>query len=132
MISRRNFQISKNSLKQIKSLSNYSLFANFRQATTAKTLGKTYCGIGSYSNDGDVSVNHGETDYWIVKLNIEGDLVWQKSLGGSGYDSAYSVQQTSDGGYINIAGQSGSKDGDVSGRDGSVDFWIVKLKPESY
>ena len=80
----------------------------------------------TYSNDGDVSVNHGETDYWVVKLTNTGTIQWQKSLGGSGYDEAYSIQQTSDGGYI-VAGTSLSNDGDVSGNHGNLDYWLVKL-----
>lgn len=80
----------------------------------------------SKSNDGDVSGNHGLTDYWIVKLNAEGNIDWQKSLGGSDYDEAYAVSQTTDGGYI-VAGNSESADGDVSGNHGDYDFWVVKL-----
>ncbi len=80
----------------------------------------------SQSNDGDVTVNHGGVDYWIVKLNGTGVIQWQKSLGGSNYDEATAIQQTSDGGYI-IAGQSNSNDGDVSGNHGSFDYWIVKI-----
>jgi hypothetical protein len=53
-------------------------------------------------------------------------MQWQKSLGGSHDDQAYSIQQTSDGGYI-VAGLSSSNDGDVSGNHGGVDYWIVKL-----
>ena len=41
-------------------------------------------------------------------------------------DGAYSIQQTSDGGYI-VGGWSESNDGDVSGNNGSYDYWIVKL-----
>ena len=80
----------------------------------------------SYSNDGDVTGNHGDADYWIVKLNTEGEIQWQKSLGGSDYDSAYSIEQTTDGGYI-ISGSSYSNDGDVTGNHGNIDFWIAKL-----
>ncbi|MCD6097265.1 T9SS type A sorting domain-containing protein [bacterium] len=80
----------------------------------------------SNSNDGDVSGNHGERDYWVVKLNSAGDLVWQKSLGGSSWDEAWSIQQTSDGGFI-VAGYSESNDGDVSGHHGGYDYWVVKL-----
>lgn len=80
----------------------------------------------SPSNDGDVIGNHGSWDYWVIKLDGSGNLEWQKSLGGSGYDAAHSIQQTSDGGYI-IAGRSSSNDGDVTGNHGSFDFWIVKL-----
>jgi hypothetical protein len=80
----------------------------------------------STSNDGDVSGSNGFTDYWAVKLTSEGAIQWQKSLGGSGIDKAYSLQQTNDGGYI-VSGASNSNDGDVSGNQGSHDFWVVKL-----
>ncbi|MDR3272603.1 MAG: T9SS type A sorting domain-containing protein, partial [Flavobacteriaceae bacterium] len=79
------------------------------------------------SNDGDVSGNHGSDDFWVVKLNASGELLWQKCLGGSGQDSVYSIQQTSDGGYI-AAGFTTSNDGDVSGfHGGYYDGWVVKL-----
>jgi hypothetical protein len=84
--------------------------------------------VGGYTmspNDGDVTGNHGSSDFWIVKLNATGDTIWKKSLGGSGVDEAYSIQQTADGGYI-VAGTSNSPDGDVTGNNGG-DYWIVKL-----
>lgn len=80
----------------------------------------------TYSNNYDVSGNHGMNDYWIVKLDSVGVLQWQKCLGGTVGDEANSVQQTTDGGYI-IAGWSGSNDNDVSGNHGAADYWIVKL-----
>ena len=83
----------------------------------------------SYSDDGDVSGNHGLNDYWILKLNNAGDIQWQKCLGGSGSDNAASITQTTDGGYV-IAGYSYSDDGDVSGHHGIfnyADYWVVKL-----
>jgi len=78
------------------------------------------------SNDGDVSGNHGVYDYWVVKLNSSGDIEWQKCLGGTDYDYAYSIHQTSDGGFI-VAGNTASNDGDVSGNHGASDAWVVKL-----
>jgi len=80
------------------------------------------------SNDGDVSGNHGSCDYWIVKLNSSGNIVWQKCLGGSKSDCAQSIQQTNDGGYI-VAGYTTSNNGDVSGNHhyNYKDYWIVKL-----
>ena len=78
------------------------------------------------SNDGNVSGNKGAFDYWVVKLNSSGTLQWQKTLGGSLNDFAYSVKQTSDGGYI-VAGESESTNGDVTGNHGGYDGWIVKL-----
>jgi hypothetical protein len=83
----------------------------------------------SSSNDGDVSENHGDSDFWIVKLKEDGTLDWQKSLGGSGIDYAMSIQQTKGGGYI-LAGASKSNDGDVSGNHGDSDMWLVKLKED--
>ena len=78
------------------------------------------------SNDSDIAVFHGNQDYWILKLNNAGSIEWQKSLGGTDKDFSYSVQQTTDGGYI-VAGQSISDDIDISGNHGQEDYWIVKL-----
>jgi len=80
----------------------------------------------TFSNDGDVSGYHGYFDYWVVKLNSSGDIEWQKCLGGTYYDYAYSIQQTSNGGFI-VAGSTNSNNGDVSGYHGYFDYWVVKL-----
>lgn len=83
----------------------------------------------SASDDGDVTGNHGNFDYWIVKLSPGGDLAWQRSFGGKEFDEAKSIRQTRDGGYI-VAGGSASHDGDVTGNHGDSDYWIVKLGPD--
>lgn len=80
----------------------------------------------SQSNDGNVSGNHGNYDYWVAKLDDTGNIEWQKSLGGSKDDKAQSIHSTNDGGYI-VAGYSESNDGDVSGNHGYYDYWVVKL-----
>jgi hypothetical protein len=98
-------------------------WANFIEKTTD---GGYIIAGDSKSNDGNVSGNHGDYDYWIVKLTSTGQLDWQKSLGGSGKDDSHSIQQTTDGGYI-IAGDSKSNDGNVSGNHGDYDYWIVKI-----
>lgn len=83
------------------------------------------------SNDGDVSGNHGKTDFWVIKVSSTGALQWQKCLGGTLYETGWCVQATPDGGYV-VAGVAGSNDGDVSGNHtglavGFSDYWIVKL-----
>ncbi len=86
----------------------------------------------SFSTDGDVTGNHGNNDFWVVKLDANGNLEWQKTLGGSYDDEAYSIQQTNDGGYI-VAGLSASNDGNVTGHhadEGLYDYWVVKLEPD--
>lgn len=80
----------------------------------------------TYSNDGDITINHGGQDFWILKIDSSGAMEWQKSYGGSDNDWALDVAIATDGGYV-IAGQTESNDGDVSGNHGSQDFWIIKL-----
>jgi hypothetical protein len=101
--------------------------------TILQTNDGEYVVVGyTQSNDGDVSGNHfpGYSDCWVVKLDTGANLLWQKCLGGTDYDFAYSMQQTTDGGYI-VAGYTASNDGDISGYHGGQDMWIVKLYPDS-
>ena len=74
--------------------------------------------------------NHGEYDFWIIKINTNGEIIWDKSLGGSAFDSCGGIQYTSDGGYI-ISGSSYSIDGDVTNNHGSRDAWVVKITEEN-
>ncbi len=62
----------------------------------------------------------GFADMWLLKLNSNGDILWQKTYGGRDFDYAHSIQQTSDGGYI-VAGETYSFGG------GGPNFWILKL-----
>jgi hypothetical protein len=85
----------------------------------------------SYSNDGDVSGNHGNNDLWVVKTDAGGNLQWQQAFGGTQYEAGYSIQPTPDGGYI-VAGSSSSNDGNVSGHHGQTglfndDVWVAKI-----
>lgn len=80
----------------------------------------------STSSDGDVAQNHGAADFWIVKTNSLGQIIWEKNYGGSGNDIAYSISETTDGGFI-AAGTSNSNDGDVSANHGNRDFWVIKI-----
>ncbi|HYF29924.1 MAG TPA: T9SS type A sorting domain-containing protein [Chitinophagaceae bacterium] len=83
----------------------------------------------SLSNDGDVIGHHGSSatsDAWVVKLSADGNIEWQKSLGGSANDSFYSVIIAPDGSYL-CAGSTSSNDGDVAGNRGGSDVWLVKI-----
>lgn len=100
-------------------------------AETAKSVVQTpdggYIAAGyTKSSNGNVTVNHGNNDFWIVKMDSSGSLQWQKSLGGSANDQANSIRNTSDGGYI-IAGFTESSDGDITLNKGFSDYWIIKL-----
>jgi hypothetical protein len=69
----------------------------------------------------------GGTDYWMVKTDAMGTIQWQNTIGGSGYEYLFSIEQTTDGGYI-LGGYSSSNiSGDKSENSiGGNDYWIVK------
>lgn len=82
------------------------------------------------SADGQVTGKHSPStlnnDYWIIKIDASGTLLWQRSLGGSLSDNPSAVAATADGGYV-VTGSTESNDGDVSGNHGFYDFWVVRL-----
>ncbi len=102
--------------------SNYDLAINTIQTNDGGYITVAY----SSSNDNDISGNHGGFDIVAIKLTNAGVIEWQKSYGGSGSDTASSIQQTTDGGYI-IVGTTTSNNGDVSGNHGGDDYWVVKI-----
>jgi hypothetical protein len=80
----------------------------------------------TFSTDGNVTGNHGGSDIWAGKCDLSGNLLWQKCLGGTANDTAYSIIQTGDGGFL-IAGTTQSTNGDVTSNAGNSDAWVVKL-----
>jgi hypothetical protein len=83
--------------------------------------------IGSTtSDDGDVSNYHGGSDMWVVKINNNGILQWQKTLGGSDYEEAREIASAINGVYL-ITGVTNSNDGDVTGNHGLGDGWVITI-----
>jgi len=80
------------------------------------------------SNNGDVSGNHGEDDFLVIKTDDSGNIIWQKCFGGTANDEAEAVVAAPGGGYV-ITGYTYSNDGDVSGNhdDYSTDIWVIKI-----
>ena len=68
------------------------------------------------------SYGFGGWDFWWVKTDANGVMRWNQANGGSADERAYSVQQTSDGGYI-LAGSTESYGA------GLADFWVTKNPP---
>ncbi len=95
----------------------------------AKTYGGTYWdGASSVQQTSDggyivagftASFGAGDYDIFLIKTDANGNVQWAKTYGGTAWDWAYSVQQTSDGGYI-VAG------GTASFGAGSRDFFLIK------
>ncbi len=94
-----------------------------------QTLDQGFIMLGSTkSSDGDISGLHSNyyRDIWVVKINENGDILWQKCLGGTYDDDASNIIQTKDGNFI-LSGRTNSNDGDISVNHGDWDIWIVKL-----
>jgi hypothetical protein len=72
--------------------------------------------IGGYTN----SFGAGGNDFYVVKLSATGDLEWTKTIGGTGNDLAWTIVQTTDGGYA-LGGQTSSFGGSPN------QFYMVKL-----
>ncbi|SMC80437.1 immunoglobulin domain-containing protein, partial [Moheibacter sediminis] len=86
----------------------------------------------SNSNSGDVTDSHQsdggyDMDAWVVNLDSQGNIVWQKAFGGYDGSSRFeSIEQTSDGGYI-AGGSTSAIGGDAPPLKGIADLWVVKM-----
>jgi len=75
---------------------------------------------GGYAIVGStLSFGAGLGDFWLIKTDALGNMEWNKTYGGTGYEWAYSLVETSDGGYVLV----GSTESFGAGRE---DFWLVK------
>ena len=78
------------------------------------------------SSNNDFTYNQGQADFFIMRLNPNGTVLWQKTFGGSNFDFAQNVVETTEGGFV-IGGTSASSNGDLTANNGNYDFWIVKI-----
>ena len=106
-----------------------SVLANTMNGEWSKTFGGSEDDVGTtvqQTTDGGYilagwtsSFGAGRADVYLIKTDENGDLQWQKTFGGSENDGAWSVQQTTDGGYI-ITGFT------FSFGKGNDDAWLIK------
>ncbi|MDY0780645.1 hypothetical protein [Tenacibaculum sp. IB213877] len=98
------------------------------RAITATSDGNFLIVGDTRSTDKDVTLNNGGADLWLIKISTEGNLIWEKTFGGSSFDVARSINPTFDGGYI-ISGSSRSLDNGFSNQ-GQNDAWLLKISSE--
>lgn len=75
---------------------------------------------------GDVTGQHGQGDFWLVKLDDLGSIQWQRCYGGSGIDVATRLLTTVDGGFL-MLGSTLSSDGDIACPGFFNHGWVVKV-----
>jgi hypothetical protein len=82
----------------------------------------------TFSFDGDISFNHGVNDLWLVRTDTIGNILWERSYGGSESDGSARIIKA-DGNNFYIVGAALSSDGDITNDPypGSNDYWIVKI-----
>jgi hypothetical protein len=69
-----------------------------------------------------------DVDWWLSKIDAQGNMLWQTTFGGSEKEAAFSVLSTHNGEII-IAGETKSNNGHVSGNPGAnYDAWMIKVK----
>jgi len=83
----------------------------------------------SDSNDFNISNSNGSYDFWILKITPEGNLLWEKSFGGSEIDEARAITATNDGNFL-IVGDTRSTDKNISINNGAADIWILKISTD--
>ncbi|MBK9764247.1 MAG: T9SS type A sorting domain-containing protein [Flavobacteriales bacterium] len=81
------------------------------------------------SSDDDITTPLGGFDAWLISLDEDLNLLWERTLGGSNHDTGISMCFAPDGGLV-LAGNSSSSDGDLTGNFGGGDLWVVKFNPE--
>lgn len=88
--------------------------------------------LGGYSlsdSSGNKTENSlGSFDFWIIKIDDTGNILWQNTFGGSSLDELFSLEKTSDQGFICGGVSRSIISGDKSENNkGGDDFWMVKM-----
>lgn len=80
----------------------------------------------SNSNDGDLTLNYGLQDIFVVKTDGGGNYLWKKTFGGNNDDVILDLEKSNDGGVVFVS-KSKSNSNNFSTNLGDFDFWVTKL-----
>lgn len=78
------------------------------------------------SSDIHISNNLGAADLWLIKISPSGNIIWEKTFGGSDFDAGLSIAKATNSNFI-ISGSSRSADGNLSSNKGQNDAWLLKI-----
>lgn len=87
--------------------------------------------VGSASHSGisgnKTVASFGSSDGWLLKLDFDGEIIWQKGYGGTDIDNLFGLIETDNGdiimAYRSFSGISGNRTAPLKGQE---DFWVVK------
>ena len=101
-------------------------------AVSTSDGGFVLSGISYSSPSGNkTSPKFGGEDFWLVKIDANGNKLWDASYGGTADDRPEMVLQTPDSGYLiggySLSGISGNKTTSSFGPSGTPDYWLVKV-----
>jgi hypothetical protein len=104
-------------------------FVGNGEVLSATADGGFFFGGTTTSSDGDISfLSNGGYDIFIARCDKDGNILWKKTFGGNASDFISGIIATADGGCIFSASTNSSNNtGDISGKHGGNDIWIVKL-----
>ncbi|WP_103069132.1 hypothetical protein [Aquimarina sediminis] len=80
----------------------------------------------SRSVDGDISGAKGNADLWMIQIDGTGKILWEKSLGGTQFDTGRGIHKMQNNGFI-ITGNSRSNDLDLDKNNGQSDVWNIMI-----
>ncbi len=56
----------------------------------------------TFSSDFDVNNHRGLSDFWVIKISPNGDVLWKKTYGREGNETLEDIKQTPDDGFIMV------------------------------
>ena len=90
-------------------------------------------GSSDSSGPEDESINsvksqdsYGSMDYWVIKLNADGEIEWEKTYGGTFRDELKDIAITGDGYLIGGNSNSGLSGNKLTDNTGQNDFWLIR------
>jgi hypothetical protein len=120
-------------------------FSNEGQLLSHKQFGGEFIDLASsiqLSNDGYLLIsghsrsttgshinNKGQLDFWVLKTDLNGNVIWEKTYGGSDEDYSVELLELTDGNYM-LLGHSTSIDFDIPYNYGDLDISLMKLNQE--